>query len=65
MGVHHGVDIYSINGPFGFNEGFAVGSLGDGTVLDAALNYEEVSEDEFNSLVEQSEAMGGQTGAKT
>jgi murein DD-endopeptidase MepM/ murein hydrolase activator NlpD len=58
MGVHHGVDVYRYNGPVGFGEGYPVIAMAAGYVEKASIGYEQMTEDEFQAMLEQSEATG-------
>lgn len=58
MGVHRGVDIYRFNGPPGYGEGFPVVAMAEGRVVRASIAYDEMTDDQFNALLEQSEALG-------
>src|SRR6185295_9652488 len=58
MGVHHGVDIYRYNGPAGFGEGYPVIAMAAGYVEKATIGYEEMTDDEFQAMLAESEATG-------
>jgi murein DD-endopeptidase MepM/ murein hydrolase activator NlpD len=58
MGVHHGVDIYKVNGPKGFDEGHPVIAIASGLVVKSTIVYGEMTDDDFQNLLNQSEALG-------
>jgi hypothetical protein len=58
LGVHQGLDIFAYNAPPGFGIGWPVLALAAGKVERSILTYIEMSDEEFDQMTAQAQALG-------